>query len=208
MFEPFEKRAKERGFQRIAGVDEAGRGPLAGPVVAASVIFKNIAQICHPLFFEINDSKKLSSRKKEEIYDYLTTTPEEVEFTVAVVDVEEIDHINILQASLKVMKMAIHQHQPLPDYVLIDGKEVFRDIIAKEAVVRGDARVVSIAAASIIAKVSRDRIMSGYDIEYPAYGFAQHKGYGTKKHIEAIEQYGPTVIHRKSFKVKALCQEV
>jgi ribonuclease HII len=207
MFEPFEERAKAKGFKRIAGVDEAGRGPLAGPVIAASVIFKDSLCPQNPLFFEINDSKKISSKKRELIYEYLTSSPD-VEFAISRVDPDEIDNINILQASLKAMKMAVTQHSPPPDYLLIDGNQLFVDNIAKEAVVQGDARVLSIAAASIIAKVVRDRIMESYHQEYPQYGFLEHKGYPTKKHREAIERYGLSSIHRKSFRVKLLCQEV
>ncbi|MBM3201810.1 MAG: ribonuclease HII [Chlamydiae bacterium] len=208
MFEPFEQKAKERGFQRIAGVDEAGRGPLAGPVVAASVIFKKMTAIRNPLFFDINDSKKLTSSKREAIYTYLTSSPDEAEYTVSVVDVDEIDTYNILQASLLAMKNAVTAHNPLPDLVFVDGNQLFNDPIKQHAVVGGDAKVLSIAAASIIAKVTRDNMMQHYHEQYPQYGFDVHKGYGTKKHIEAIQRFGLTPIHRKSFKVKTLCQEV
>lgn len=207
MFEPFEERARAKGFKRIAGVDEAGRGPLAGPVVAASVVLRNVLPIQDPLFLEINDSKKISPKKRELIYSYLISSPY-VEFAVSRVDAREIDEINILQASLKAMKMAVSQHSPDVDYILIDGNQVFASHIAREAVVQGDARVLSIAAASIIAKVVRDQIMESYHEEYPEYGFLEHKGYPTKKHVEAIQRYGLSSIHRKSFKLKGLCQEV
>ena len=207
MFEPFEERAKARGFKRIAGVDEAGRGPLAGPVVAASLIFKNGLPFQDPLFSQINDSKKISPKKRELIYNYLISSPH-VEFAVSTIDAEEIDNINILQASLKAMKIAASEHSPSADYLLVDGNKLFSSDLAGEAVVQGDARVLSIAAASIIAKVTRDHIMEGYHEEYPQYGFLQHKGYPTKKHVEAIHRYGFTPIHRKSFGLKLLCQEV
>ncbi len=206
LFEPLEEKAKERGFKRIAGVDEAGRGPLAGPVVAASVIFDDVAAIQDPLFFAINDSKKLSAQKRKKISDYLLSCPH-LEYHISIIDAEEIDRINILQASLKAMQIAVTAHVPLPDYVLIDGNKVFQGEMEREAVIGGDARVLSIAAASILAKVKRDELMEIYHQEYPEYGFIEHKGYGTKKHTEAIERYGLSPIHRKSFKLRELCKE-
>lgn len=193
----FERQLWEKGHQFIAGVDEAGRGPLAGPVYAAAVIFpQNIR------FDEIDDSKKLTSKKREQLF------PKIYESAVAVgigkATHEEIDRINVLQASLLAMNRAVENLSQPPDFLLIDGNQMPRNDLPKMTIVKGDSRSISIAAASIIAKVTRDRVMIEYDQKWPEYGFARHKGYGTKAHREAIQKYGYSPIHRKSFHIKNL----
>lgn len=188
----YEKKAASSGFLLIAGVDEAGRGPLAGPVVSAAVIL--------PADFSVdgvNDSKKLTAAKRDRLFDRIRA--EAVSVAVGIADHEEIDHLNILQASLLSMKRAVKALETPPDYLLIDGIFTVSYPIAQEAVKKGDSLSMSIAAASIIAKVTRDRIMDNYDREFPQYGFKKHKGYPTQKHREAIRQHGPSPIHRKSF---------
>lgn len=188
----YEKKAASSGFLLIAGVDEAGRGPLAGPVVSAAVIL--------PADFSVdgvNDSKKLTAAKRDRLFDRIRA--EAVSVAVGIADHEEIDHLNILQASLLSMKRAVKALETPPDYLLIDGIFTVSYPIAQEAVKKGDSLSMSIAAASIIAKVTRDRIMDNYDREFSQYGFKKHKGYPTQKHREAIRQHGPSPIHRKSF---------
>lgn len=181
------------GFKYIAGVDEAGRGPLAGPVYAAAVILPENTYI-----EGINDSKKLSAAKREKLYDEIIEKA--AAYHISAVDEEVIDEINILNATFEAMKNAVSQLTPSADYVLIDGNRMPPDMpIPGETVVKGDSKSISIAAASILAKVSRDRYISEQDKLYPGYGFAKHKGYGTKQHIEAIKQLGPCKIHRKTF---------
>lgn len=189
----FEYQLQAKGFQRIAGIDEAGRGPLAGPVVAAACIFsKNV-------FFEhLNDSKQLTPQARQILYQQITTSPH-VMFGVGIVDVETIDAINILQATLLAMQKAVHALSVAPDYLLIDGNRCPAFDIPSEAIVKGDSRSVSIAAASVIAKVTRDQMLEKWDAEWPAYGFKNHKGYGTQQHCEAILKWGPCPLHRKSF---------
>lgn len=186
----FENELYDRGFTNIAGVDEAGRGPLAGPVVAAAVILKKDD------FIEgINDSKKLSEKKREELFDDITKRA--VAYGVGIVDWKCIDKINILRATKLAMMEAINKVSP--DYVLIDAVNLEDLKVEQNAIVKGDARSVSIAAASIIAKVTRDRIMVDMDKIYPQYGFLKHKGYGTKEHIDAIKKFGACPIHRNTF---------
>ena len=188
----YEKKAASSGFLLIAGVDEAGRGPLAGPVVSAAVIL--------PADFSVdgvNDSKKLTAAKRDRLFDRIRA--EAVSVAVGIADHEEIDHLNILQASLLSMKRAVKALETPPDYLLIDGIFTVSYPAAQEAVKKGDSLSMSIAAASIIAKVTRDRIMDNYDREFSQYGFKKHKGYPTQKHREAIRQHGPSPIHRKSF---------
>ncbi len=188
----YEKKAASSGFLLIAGVDEAGRGPLAGPVVSAAVIL--------PADFSVdgvNDSKKLTAAKRDRLFDRIRA--EAVSVAVGIADHEEIDRLNILQASLLSMKRAVKALETPPDYLLIDGIFTVSYPTAQEAVKKGDSLSMSIAAASIIAKVTRDRIMDNYDREFPQYGFKKHKGYPTQKHREAIRQHGPSPIHRKSF---------
>ena len=189
----YEKKAVLNGFLRVAGVDEAGRGPLAGPVVAAAVILPDGFDTT-----EINDSKKLSPKKRDRLYDYIRSGATAV--GVGIVDAGEIDAINILQASLKAMRVAVESLGASPDYLLVDGNFKVPMALSQEAIVKGDSRSVSIAAASIVAKVYRDRMMADYAALYPEYGFSGHKGYPTKAHKAAIELHGPTPIHRKTFR--------
>jgi len=191
----FEKIAYQEGYQFIAGIDEAGRGPLAGPVVAAAVIFP-------PDYVnaEINDSKQLSVRKREELYEVIRN--EAVAIGTGVVDADVIDQLNILRATLQAMREAVLELSTSPDFLLIDGLHCIPLLTPQKSLVKGDARSLSIAAASIIAKVSRDRIMEIYHRQFPQYNFRQNKGYGTKEHCSAIKQFGMCKIHRKSFHVK------
>lgn len=183
--------------QEIIGVDEAGRGPLAGPVVAAAVYIKKYDNS----LLGINDSKKLSEKKRKELYEKITNN-ENIIYSVAVIDEKIIDEINILNATLKAMKDAIFNlNLELENYLfLIDGNKKIKDFIFnQETIVKGDAKSLSIAAASIIAKVFRDEIMKDYSLIYPEYCFEKHKGYGTKLHYEKIKEYGITKIHRRTF---------
>ncbi len=185
----------EKGYKLIAGVDEAGRGPLCGPVVAAAVILPENYKI-----EGVNDSKKLSEKKREMLYDKIIN--EAVAVGVGISDVDVIEEVNILNATKMAMKEAISKLSVKPDFVLIDGNQMIDINIEASTVVSGDAKSESIAAASIIAKVTRDRMLYDYDKVYPEYGFAKHKGYGTKAHIAAIKEYGLTPIHRPSFCTK------
>ena len=185
----------EKGYTAICGVDEAGRGPLCGPVVAAAVILPKDKCI-----EGVNDSKKLSEKKREKLYDDIIENA--VAYGIGMSDVSVIEEVNILNATKLAMKKAIENLKIKPDYVLIDGNQMIDIDIKGETVVSGDARSESIAAASILAKVTRDRMLVEYDKKYPEYGFAKHKGYGTKAHIEAIGKYGLTDIHRPSFCTK------
>ena len=182
-----------RGVSRVAGVDEAGRGPLAGPVAAAAVILPS-GYRCPGL----DDSKKLIPAKREAIYERLITDPLVV-WAVATADCGEIDRLNILRATHLAMRRAVAELLPQPDHCLIDGLPVPDFPLPHDAVVKGDGKSLSIAAASIIAKVTRDRIMHGIDREFPEFGFARHVGYGTKEHLEALRIYGPCRHHRRSF---------
>ena len=178
----------------VAGLDEAGRGPLAGPVVAAAVIIPPLRS--HPV--AILDSKKLSPARRKAAFEYLNQLPGAV-IGVGVVDQTEIDRINILEATKKAMCIAVEALSISPGYLLIDGLIKLDLPILQQSLVRGEEKSVSIAAASIIAKVTRDRMMEEYDREYPVYGFGRHKGYGTKLHLEMLNKYGPCPIHRFSF---------
>lgn len=190
-----EKRAE--GYTYIAGVDEAGRGPLAGPVYAAAVILPE------EVFIEgINDSKKLSEKKREELFDIICEKA--LAYNIYSVDEKRIDEINILNATFEAMNGAVKGLTQKPDYVLIDGNRISGMEIPHETVVKGDAKSISIAAASILAKVSRDRYICKISEKYPEYGFEKHKGYGTAAHNEAILRYGPCPIHRKTFLKKLL----
>jgi ribonuclease HII len=195
----FEKIAYQEGYQFIAGVDEVGRGPLAGPVVAAAVILP-------PDYIntEINDSKKLPAAKREKLYKIINK--DAVAIGTGIVDTETIDHLNILRATLQAMREAVLELPTSPDFILIDGLHRIPVITPQKPVVKGDSLSISIAAASIIAKVTRDRIMEIYHRQFPQYNFIQNKGYGTKEHCEAIKQFGICKIHRKSFHVKNLKQ--
>lgn len=189
----FEKAAVNSGFSCICGVDEAGRGPLAGPVCAAAVILPEGAVI-----EGLDDSKKLTEKKREGLYDIIKQTA--VAYSVAYGTLEEIETVNILEATYLAMNRAIDGLTVKPDFALIDGNRVPRGIkIPCETVVKGDSKSMSVAAASVLAKVTRDRLMLEYDKKYPEYNFKKHKGYGTKEHTELIKQYGPCEIHRLSF---------
>lgn len=187
----------EKGFRLIAGVDEAGRGPLAGPVFAAAVIMSEDKYIP-----DIKDSKKLSEKKREKVFDYIIENADY--YAIASVDEHEIDEINILNATHKAMNTAVDSLGVKPDYVLIDGNSIKNMDLPHETVVKGDAKVACIAAASILAKVSRDRYIRELSDKYPEYGFDKHKGYGTAAHIDALKRLGPCPIHRKSFLKKIL----
>lgn len=192
-FWALEKMARAQGHTRIAGIDEAGRGPLAGPVVSASVILPPDASIP-----DINDSKQLSAAKRSTLYPLIYARA--VSIGVGIVDAAEIDRINILQASLLSMAMATDNLHPPPDCLLIDGRFRIPSQLPQQPVPKGDSLSISIAAASIVAKVTRDRLMERYDLDYPEYGFARHKGYPTRAHREAIRKHGCCPIHRRSFK--------
>jgi ribonuclease HII len=189
-----------RGIAPVAGTDEAGCGPLAGPVVAAAVVLPADwldAGLCSKLR-GLNDSKQLTEGRREKFYSVLTTHPE-IRYAIATVAVEMIDRINIRQAAWRAMNMALDQLEPRPQHVLVDGLKISWLPYPQTALVQGDARSYSIAAASVLAKVTRDRVMREYDKQFPGYGFAGHKGYGTPEHLEAIRKLGPCPIHRRSF---------
>lgn len=189
----YEENAVKAGYKVICGIDEAGRGPLAGPVHAAAVIL--------PIGLEIdglNDSKKLSEKKREQLFDIICEKA--IDYSIGVATEKEIDEINILNATFLAMHRAVEGLKIKPDYALIDGNQYPRiPFVAEETVVKGDAKSMSIAAASILAKVSRDRFMLEKTKEYPQYEFEKHKGYGTKLHYEKILEYGPSPIHRMTF---------
>lgn len=187
-----ERSCKERGYQLICGTDEAGAGPLAGPVYAGAVILPE------GLILEgLNDSKKVTPKRRDRLFEEIQEKA--IAWAVASVDEKEIDAINILNARMKAMEMAIQALKPAPDYALIDGNRDNGITIAHETVVKGDGRSANIAAASILAKVSRDRYMEEMAKLYPEYEFERHKGYGTKLHFELLMKYGPCPIHRRSF---------
>lgn len=194
LFEPWESRYRGQGFTAIAGVDEVGRGCLAGPVVAAAVILPSTHAICG-----INDSKKLSPAERSRVFSELMRHC--LGFGIGIVSVEVIDTINILQASLLAMHAAVCRLRISPDLILIDGKQKIPRPLPchQETLIDGDARCLSIAAASIIAKVTRDRLISYCDRDYPMYGFSRHKGYGTPEHQQALRRHGPSPLHRRSF---------
>ncbi len=189
----YENKLHETGLIYIAGIDEAGRGPLAGPVTVGAVVLKPES------FIEgINDSKKISEAKREKLYDEIIS--EALSWSVGIVDQKEIDEINILNATKKALTMALDGLKIKPERLLVDALEhIDTHGIPYTSIIKGDAKVYSIGAASIIAKVTRDRIIREYDEVYPEYGFAKHKGYGTAAHIEAIKKYGPCPLHRQTF---------
>lgn len=196
----FEKKALEEGFSVICGIDEAGRGPLAGPVVAAAVVL-------HPgqVIDGVNDSKKLTEKKREALFDIICD--QAAGFGIGFASEEEVDNLNILQATFLAMRRAAAALPVPPDIALIDGNQKPGLAMAEQTVVKGDARSASIAAASILAKVSRDRYMLKLDVQYPQYAFAKHKGYGTKLHYERIAAHGICPAHRRSFLKKVLCHD-
>ena len=190
----FEEEMWRNGIVHVAGVDEAGRGPLAGPVVAAAVILSP-----HLSLDGVDDSKKLSPRHREELFQRIIE--QAVCYGVGIASHLTIDEINIYQATLRAMTEAVAKLSPPPGHLLVDGPRYQQSAIPFTAIVDGDAKSRSIAAASIIAKVTRDRMMTEYDALYPHYGFARHKGYGTAQHLEALRQFGPCEIHRRSFRM-------
>jgi len=195
-----ESRLWKQGFRVVAGVDEVGRGPLAGPVVAACVVL-------HQDFFlpGVDDSKKLTSKKRETLFDQILRNAQEVE--IGIVGERTIDRMNILNASLKAMWKAVNKLKNPPEFILVDGNQKIPNLLLPQMpVVKGDSCSLSIAAASIVAKVTRDRIMLKYHRKYPEFCFAEHKGYATKAHVEALKTFGPCQIHRRSFKPVSLCE--
>ncbi len=197
----FEKEAWQSGLFFIAGVDEAGRGPLAGPVVAAAVAFEreSLENGGAKEFAGLTDSKALSEKKRDGFFDQLINCPF-AHTAFAVIEPEEIDVINILQATWKAMALSLSGLDRMPELALVDGNPVRGLPCTSQSIVKGDAKSLSIAAASIIAKVTRDRMMLKLDAKHPKYGFASHKGYGTKAHLEAIHKHGPLPCHRKTFR--------
>ena len=188
-----EKEFYDKGVEYIAGIDEAGRGPLAGPVVVASVIMPKDSMI-----EGVNDSKKVSEKKREKLYDIILD--EAISYGIGIIYQDEIDKINILQATKKGLTEAVEQMKIKPNLIMVDALTGIDTLgIPYKSIIKGDAKCYSISAASIIAKVTRDRIMREWDKIYPQYGFAQHKGYGTSAHINAIKEYGPCILHRKTF---------
>ena len=188
----YEEKAWANGYGSVCGVDEAGRGPVAGPVCAAAVILP--AGI---VIEGLNDSKKLSEKKREKLFDEITENA--LAWSVSLVDERVIDEINILQATYEAMRQAIEKLNPQPAVLLNDAVRIPQVAIQQVPIIKGDAKSVSIAAASIVAKVTRDRMMEQYEEVFPGYGFARNKGYGSKDHIEALQTMGPTAIHRRSF---------
>jgi len=190
----------QRGFLQVAGVDEAGCGPLAGPVVAAAVIFPHhwLATGLPAKFRGLNDSKQLNEAEREKFFGRLQSHPE-IRFAIATVDVATIDRINIRQAAWQAMAQALDQLQPRAEHVLVDGLRIKWLPYRQTPLVQGDARSYSVAAASVLAKVTRDRLMREFDAQFPNYGFAEHKGYATARHLAAIKEFGPCPIHRQSF---------
>ncbi len=186
----FERKYSDYAY--ICGIDEAGRGPLAGPVVAGAVILPKDCDILY-----INDSKQLSEKKRDELYDIIKEKA--VAYGIGIVSAERIDEINILQATYEAMRMAISKLSVAPDILLNDAVRIPEVNLKQVPIIKGDAKSLSIAAASILAKVTRDRMMKEYAAIYPEYGFAEHKGYGSQSHIEAIKEYGATPIHRRTF---------
>lgn len=193
----FEKQAMDEGFKVVCGIDEAGRGPLAGPVFAAAVILPVDCDI-----EGINDSKKLSEKKREKLFDEITSKA--IDYSITTASEKEIDDINILQATFLAMRRAVESLNTKPDIALIDGNQKPKLEIEERTIVKGDSKSISIAAASILAKVSRDRYMIELSKVYPQYAFERHKGYGTKLHYEMLEKYGISEIHRRTFLKKLL----
>ena len=193
----YEKEAISKGYKAVCGVDEAGRGPLAGPVCAAAVILPE-----NTIIEGVNDSKKLSEKKRVALFDVIKE--QALSYSIAFASVEEIEDINILNATMLAMKRAIEGLDVKADYAMIDGNRLPDLSIDSEFIIKGDAKSMSIACASILAKVSRDRLLYKYAEEYPEYLFDKHKGYGTKAHVEAIKKYGPCPYHRLSFLKKIL----
>ena len=196
-----EKKLWKKGFKRVAGLDEAGRGPLAGPVVAAVVSLIPNSKFLIP---KLRDSKKLTAKKREEFYKLIVKSPF-LEWGIGRVSEKVIDKINILEATKLAMKRAIKKLKRRPDFLILDGNFKINVDIPQKSIIKGDEKVFSCAAASILAKVYRDRIMERYDRKFPKYEFKKHKGYGTKFHFKMLKKYGPCKIHRKTFEpIKSL----
>ena len=195
----FERLLWQQGLTHVAGVDEAGRGPLAGPVVAAAVIFPEEFFLAG-----VDDSKKLSHDRREQLYPQILANCHS--YGVGIVSVAEIDQINIYQAAMLAMRQALDQLSPAAQHVLVDGRRNPKIDLPQTSIIKGDALSFTIGAASIIAKVTRDRLMLDYHRAFPQYGFDQHKGYATRSHLTALQQHGPCEIHRRSFRPKALQQ--
>ena len=196
----YEREHVSLGLTRLAGVDEAGRGPLAGPVVAAAIVMSESwikEGIPEPLL-RLNDSKKLNKKVREELFEVIDSD-KSIEWGIGVVDAPLIDEINILQATHQAMNDALAKITPPVQHALVDGRQIPSLSVPQTAIVKGDGKSYTIGAASILAKVTRDRLMIEYDQKYPGYGFAGHKGYGTRAHLSAIEELGPCPIHRMSF---------
>lgn len=191
----FEDAARKEGYGFIAGIDEAGRGPLAGPVVAAAVILPE--DYTNP---RITDSKKLTPKTRETLY--VDIYQHAITVGIGIVDAPEIDRLNILGATRLAMGMAVGNLSPSADFLLIDGNASLDTFICQQTIVKGDSASISIAAASIVAKITRDRMMEQYNLDFPEFGFSRHKGYPTRAHREAVRKYGPSPIHRKSFQVR------
>jgi ribonuclease HII len=201
IFDPFsfDKKYYDKGLNSVAGIDEAGRGPLAGPVVAAAVIFPKNISIPH-----LNDSKKLTEKRRNNLFEIIKE--KSLAYSVSMVGSAKIDEINILQATFMAMGDAVAGLKIRPDLCLIDGNHKIPNLkLNQEAIICGDAKSAAIAAASVLAKVTRDRLMLEYAKEFPQYGFEKHKGYGTKTHMEALKKYGACGIHRRSFAPLRLC---
>lgn len=196
----FDRSFRNRKVKLIAGVDEAGRGPIAGPVVAAAVIFDS-----KTFHNKVNDSKKLNEKTREELFEWIIDNC--ITYGIGIVEHDEIDRINILQASLKAMKIAVSKLRPKPNLCLIDGNKTFNSDLKILPVIKGDSKSFSIAAASIIAKVTRDRIMNQLSENYPQYSWDKNKGYATAAHIKAVKKFGITELHRKTFLSKILNEE-
>lgn len=196
----YERGCWEAGYELVAGIDEVGRGPLAGPVVAAAVILPKECKI-----EGVNDSKKLSAKKREELYDIILEKA--LSYGIGIVSNERIDEINILQATYEAMREALSQLSPKADYILADAVTIPRVSTPQRGIIKGDAKSMSIGAASIVAKVYRDRLMEAFDEVYPGYGFGANKGYGSAEHIEGIKKLGITPIHRKTFVKNFLPQD-
>lgn len=190
----FEQLAHEEGFRFVAGIDEVGRGCIAGPVVAGACIL----DLTKPLPEGLNDSKKLTAKQRDEIAAELKETV--IAYSIGRVDAEEIDRINILEATKVAMRQAISALRPAADYLLIDALQLKGTPVPQRAIIKGDAVSASIAAASILAKTFRDELMTAYDADFPQFGFAGHKGYGCRTHYDAIRDHGPCILHRKTFR--------
>ena len=193
-----EEKLFKKGYENVAGIDEVGRGPLAGPVVAVAIIFSKSKLLNKLLEVGIRDSKLLSAKKREYLAELILEKCHS--WSVGIVSEEVIDRINILEASLLAMRKAVENLETKPDFLLIDGKQTIKNYpVSQIAIPKADQSVFSVSAASILAKVTRDKILIDLDKKYPEYGFAQHKGYGTKFHLEVLNKIGPCKIHRKTF---------